>query len=278
MSEASTEFGESMQSTDSNLSRRTVVKGAAWAVPAVAAAAAAPIAATTLQLVPGINGWMMNSRQQRSGGLGSRRWCGYDASWDSRTVSTPTPDGAPYGLYVYNPNLDDVITGAEMILWIPDFASNITWGTGMGHSSTCWGTPTDIGIHTKWDGLKYRGFKWTYNCSLDPNARVLDSDGHYRLYLATFNVSVSYRHSPYGNCSTWRYIAQRRVNINGEDKCFERRVSSLSGLINNNCSGGTLYSAAPAARSASVKAEDTSSEESAEGEEVEFGTVETSIC
>lgn len=242
------------ESKDGALTRRSLVKGAAWAVPVVAVAAAAPAAAVTIVKDPGINGWVTTNTE---GGWFNN--CRKTVTVNSQSSGTG-PDGAPFGLYIYDVNVSpnpDVITNAEMIYWIP---SNLTgtpsWSTLSGHSN-CWSGPTDLGNHVKPDGITYRGYKWTYTCSIDPNDAVEGSDGESRLFLGNFHVQGSYRLS--GNCWTYNYWAERRVTINGDVNCFQRRAGSSASIGTTPCDLSTV------ATNSITKQESLTPEKSIEG-------------
>src|SRR5699024_6221352 len=82
------------RTTARGLSRRSVTRGALWAAPTLVVTSAAPALATSLRKDPGINGWVLNS-------LTSFRNRTYQLEVNSTVSSPATPDGAPYGLYLY---------------------------------------------------------------------------------------------------------------------------------------------------------------------------------
>lgn len=49
-----------------------------------------------------------------------------------------------------------------------------------------------IGTETKPDGYVYTGYRWTYTCAINPNARVVGSDGVERLFLGHFRSVASF--------------------------------------------------------------------------------------
>ncbi len=145
----------------SEFTRRTVVRGAAWSVPVIAVVAPIPAFATSLRKDPGINGWVLISTTDRD-------FNSYDLRFDSDEAGTG-PDGAPYGLYVYDPNrtgnvVNDVYTNASITLWIrtdtDSTPANNGWSrTGSGPG---WQAPVDVGVQTKPDNLQYRGYQFSY--------------------------------------------------------------------------------------------------------------------
>lgn len=204
------------------VSRRTLAKGAAWTVPAAAVVAAAPAYAVSLRKDPGINGWVLNTPTSRGN-------CWYYLEVDSTRRGTG-PDGAPYGLYVYDVEDPNVITNAKITYWIiGEQREGATWTTLSGHSS-CWSGPVKGAAQTKRDGLVYTPYTWTYTCDIDSTDRRMDSDGVERLYLGHFHVQASFR-QPSGRCNNVTYWTQRHITIDPdgagshapEVHTFERR-------------------------------------------------------
>lgn len=193
-------------------SRRTIVKGAAWAVPAIMAAAPAAQAAASVRNDPGINGWVLNSPTSRGS-------CRYYLRVNSNPSDYgPTPDGAPFGLYLYDTQLTDAITNAKITYWIiGEQREGATWSTNGGHSS-CWGNPVKGTPAIKNDGLLYTPYTWSYSCAINPN--TVDSGG--RVWLGEFDVTASFR-QPSSRCDDVTYWTQRHVTVNGEVLTFERR-------------------------------------------------------
>lgn len=76
--------------SESKISRRTLAAGAAWAVPAVAVATAAPAFAASKPPQPGLNGWVTVNKDR----------C-YTRTFDG-TSNSVGPDGVPHGLFVWD--------------------------------------------------------------------------------------------------------------------------------------------------------------------------------
>lgn len=168
---------------ETGISRRTVAKAVAWSVPAIAVAATVPVAAASLRKDPGINGWVLVSTDPNV-------WsCGAELTFNSAPRNGGrTPDGAPFGLYVYDVEDPNVFSDAKMIIWVIGDRSSINWRTRSGHSPY-WSGPTRIGTETKPDGQVYTGFQWTYTGPiLAANRSVTDPDGVERLKLGDFHV------------------------------------------------------------------------------------------
>ena len=201
-----------------SLDRRTIAKGAAWAVPAVTIAAAAPSLAASVPVRkdPGVNGWVANTARSS----GSCRWT---LEVDS-TATGATPDGAPYGLYLYDITPESTVADVALIYWIIGEQS-ATWATLRGHS-TCWSGPTRGKAQRKSDGLLYTPYTWKYNCPI--LADEVKSDG--RLYLGGFHVRGSFTQSR-DYCNDVTYWTQRSVIVDpdgagsqaAQTLTFERR-------------------------------------------------------
>lgn len=173
----------SAHTTASGPSRRAVATGLAWSVPAVAMVSAAPSFAASLRKDPGINGWVLNSPTNHGG-------CRYSLEVNSApTRGGATPDGAPWGLYLYDVSKDASYSNAKLVYWVRGThnatQNPITWQAATGHS-TKWSGPVRGDAQTKADGFKYTPYTWTYTGTINP-ANV-KSDG--RLYLETFHVKA----------------------------------------------------------------------------------------
>ena len=200
------------------LDRRTIAKGAAWAVPAVTIAAAAPSLAASVPVRkdPGVNGWVANTARPSGE-------CSWTLEVDS-TATGATPDGAPYGLYLYDITPESTVADAALIYWIIGEQS-ATWANLSGHS-TCWSGPTRGEAQKKSDGLLYTPYTWKYNCPI--LADEVKSDG--RLYLGGFHVRGSFTQSR-DYCNDVTYWTQRSVIVDpdgagsqaAQTLTFERR-------------------------------------------------------
>lgn len=239
------------RASDAQVSRRTVTKAMAWAVPAVAVAATVPLAAASLRKDPGINGWVRNTTESIRG-----ERCMYTLTVTSAPSNPgPTPDGAPFGLYVYDVEDSNVISNAQLTYWVignrpASGSGSLTWQTRQGHSN-CWSGPTYVGTEVKPDGITYTGYRWTYNCAINPLNRALDSDGVERLYLGNFHVRTQLRGDDCNNVSYW---TQRHITIDpdgsgpvpSEVHTFQRRNGTL-GPYNGNLRSTQRSAPAPVA-------------------------------
>ncbi len=143
----------------------------------------------------------------------------------SSLPETAGPDGAPFGLYVYDSETTDIITNARLVYWIIGSPENLTWTSLPGHSN-CWSSPFTGTLAQKSDGLYYTPYTFTYTCPIDPTQAVIDSDGVKRLYLGDFHVRASFRQLG-SLCDNVTYWTQRFITINGEEFTFERRNGVL---------------------------------------------------
>lgn len=197
------------------INRRTVAKGMAWSVPAVTVAGTAPVMASSLRKDPGINGWVRNTTTPQGG-------CAYTLRVDSNPNNpSATPDGAPFGLYVYDSESTDIFSNISLVYWIIG-NQNASWSTNGGHSA-CWNAPVRGTPSTKADGFTYTPYTFTYNCPL----LAADVSGDGRLFLGEFDTTASFT-QPRNRCSDVTYWTQRFITIavngtNPEVFTFERR-------------------------------------------------------
>ncbi|WP_370894201.1 hypothetical protein [Janibacter sp. GXQ6167] len=194
-------------------------------MPILAFGAAAPTFAASLRKDPGINGWVRNTPRWQGG-------CGYTLEVDS-TINGVGPDGAPYGLYVYDITDDSVIADPKITYWIIG-NQTAAWTNRSGHSS-CWEYEGRGASARKADGYIYTPYTWTYNCALDPEDRQTDALGVERLYLGGFHVQASFTQG-FNWCRNVTYWTQRFITIDpdgpnspqpAEELTFERRNGTL---------------------------------------------------
>ena len=211
--------------SDRRVERRTVAKGLGWAAPVVAVAAAAPAASASIYIVPGINGWNLHTYNDTG-------WCSHQIAVDSQPQNGgPTPDGAPFGLYLYDVTPTTTIANAQMIYWIRG-NTTVTWTSQPGHS--CWGSPVQGPSVTKGDGAVYTSYTWTYGCPIDPNN--VSPDG--RLYLGRFRTTAQFTLS-WGICDMACYWAERKITVDGVEQQFERKRGFA------DCAGQSVNRMAP---------------------------------
>lgn len=206
----------------SDFSRRTLIRGAAWTTPVILAVGAAPAFATSLRKDPGINGWVQVNYSTRYG---------FDAQFNSN-INGNGPDGAPFGLYLYDVNLGpgntilDTVTNASITLW---FRGGVSSWSRNGTSSR-WSNATSVVAQTKPDDLSYRGYRFDYNGSVPGSGFVVGSDG--RLYLDDFNFTANNVDS--GDATFW---VERRITVNSVAQTFQRRNGERGSMGNGFPSG-----------------------------------------
>lgn len=220
-------------------SRRSVAKGVAWMAPAVTIAAAAPTlsASSSIRIDPGINGWVLNS--PRSTG---------QCAWTLEVDSTPSgngPDGAPFGLYLYDIEPQTTVANASLTYWIIG-DQTARWSRLDGHSS-CWSGPTRGAAQRKSDGLLYTPYTWTYGCSV--LSSDVSRDG--RLRLGNFHVRASFTQSR-SYCNDVTYWTQRSVVVDpdgagpqsAETLTFERRNGTRGAILDTGARSAARSAAA----------------------------------
>lgn len=209
-----------------SVSRRSALRAAAWTVPAVSIAAAAPAFATstTPRKDPGINGWVQVS-------YGTSK--GFDATFDSDPagIDPATPDGAPFGLYLYDTQPGDLFSAASITLWFRAKVNSWTYGSrspvpnGGGHGDgwNRWETgwfgvntrvaPTYVGAETKPDGFKYHGYRFDYTGTF---SNLGAADG--LVWLQDFEATA--KNVQHDDATFW---VERRIAVNGQMFTFQRR-------------------------------------------------------
>lgn len=167
------------------VSRRTVAKGVAWAAPAVALASAAPAFAVSLRKDPGINGWVLSQTYMSAGLFG----CTLTDYIDS-TPNGNGPDGAPYGLYIYDiEDTNATFSGAAITIWVPGKPIGFTHTARRGHSSR-WEYAGSVGTVTKPDRLEYTGYKFNYAGDFDMT-EVEERATDARVWLDDFAINIT---------------------------------------------------------------------------------------
>ena len=180
------------------MNRRSILKAAAWTAPAITLATAAPAFATSpIRKDPGINGWVLVSYGTDYG---------FDATFDSNPQPAPsTPDGAPFGLYLYDTIEGDQFSAASITYWFRGKPDEIK-RTGSGWTGgTYYG-----GTQTKPDGLTYHGYRFDYTGPFNRQGDIV--------WLNHLKVTADDVAS--GDATFW---VERRVAINGQMHTFQRR-------------------------------------------------------
>lgn len=105
------------------------------------------------------------------------------------------PDGAPFGLYLYDTDDVTAVTSASLTYWIlgvhaTSGLTSISWTRG-GGMSQCWSNPVRVAPTQKPDGLTYTGYRWTYTCTINPRETTVGTDGIKRVMLGDFETSTN---------------------------------------------------------------------------------------
>lgn len=228
-------------------SRRSLAKGVAWMAPAVTVAAAAPSlsASSTIRIDPGINGWVLNSPRD----TGVCRW----TLEVNSTLDRTGPDGAPFGLYLYDIEPQTTVANASLTYWIIG-DQRASWSRLSGHSS-CWSGPTRGNPQTKSDGLTYTPYTWTHTCTI--SSADVSRDG--RLRLGGFHVQASFT-QPSSRCNDVTYWTQRSVVVDpdgaspqtAETLTFERRNGTRGAILDTTARSANRAAPAGEAPTAQV--------------------------
>lgn len=246
------------------ISRRSLVHGAAWAVPTAMVAATAPAIAASTRIDPGINGWVQNIPT-------SYRLfpCYFRLEITSLVSGVTTPDGAPFGLYLYDTEDVSQAGDATLTYWVlgdhTRSDTSITWRTLQGHSSR-WSGPTTVGTARKPDGKLYTGYRWTYTGAIDLMKKTVGRDGMERVFLGDFHVGTDTFRQSDDTCGVLNYWAERSITLDGEVHTFQRRAGTEGAY---NTSTRRLASSPVESRSTAPAGEPT------EGDEI---PLEPTVC
>lgn len=194
------------------VSRRTVVKGAAWAAPVVAMASAAPAFAASYDPPNySINGWV-------NVGWDPSRCSGWPQRPRTTTVSfssdrTNTGGQYQYGLYVLDAE-GKSITNSSVTYWIEatdTLAATSVWVK----SSQGWSKDSGNPLSWTYDEKTYWGYRFNYS---GPITKIGN-----RWYLNDIDASVTFGFRTDAPCPTrinqW---IQRDVTVDGEHLMFSR--------------------------------------------------------
>lgn len=219
-----------------DVTRRTFTRTVAWSAPVVTVAATVPAyaASVTERVDPGLNGWL---------NIAYGTEFGFDARFRN-DLSSATPDGNPFGLYLPHPNLSnptaqrptpfvtDKVTNASQTLWFRGQVSS--WSTQSGHSSR-W-SRTAVGTQTKGvpgDRQTYYGYRFDYNGAYTGTG-IYGNGFDYRdgrLWLEEFDIQANDVQS---NDATFWVSRQVTIDIGQgagpEVKGFERRNGERGAL------------------------------------------------
>lgn len=201
------------------LNRSTFIRGAAWSVPVVAMAAAAPAFAASPSVNNSLFGWVSVDSNGDDWNLNGNRNQG-------------TYQGAPYGLYVLGTNAADTISNAFIELDIAG-NNNLSWpsaGTGWtGGSRQGTITRNEDGVGGLTRPVTFTRYRFNYSGPFTS----ITSGGVERKWLNDFVVNSSDYNSPDYNGNTadnrgGETIWMRRfVTVNNQQRFFERRQGDM---------------------------------------------------
>lgn len=166
-------------------SRRRVLTTAAWSIPVIATAVAAPAQAASQ--VRGIGGWV-------------------EVEWSKRVTLDSRGTYPDRGLWVTDTVSGDTITNATITFYL-SVTTLATW-SALGGNEGVWSLPVDIGTSTI-AGTPVRGYTTTYTAPITATAPItlLNNNLHWQT------------NKGFGNASVW---ARRSVTVNGEVLSFLR--------------------------------------------------------
>jgi hypothetical protein len=220
--------------------------------------------AASLRKDPGINGWVAVVPDSERVGPIWDRYTEYTLTVDSTVTNSRTPDGAPFGLYLYDAHRDDTYTNATFTYWINDTQRSISWRTRSGHSSL-WSGPVTGSRARKPDGNWYTPYTWTYTGTIDPSTTALGNDGVDRVWLGHFHVRATIRQNSISTANL-TYWAERSITLvrDGKDEqlAFQRRQGVLgpysgSGARSARVSSGSTATEPPLPEGTEETSEET---------------------
>lgn len=183
------------------VSRRTLAKGAAWAAPAVAVAAVAPMVAASPIPPRGLNGWVTLTRQCTR--------TNNEFQIDGRGTFTGGGN-SDRGIWTFVDDPNAEISGAAIVFFFDTRSASFTNSSGGGWTNLSRATELDASAPAA-GYYAYRATysgKWTYFPR--HNAWVADSDPYW-----LWNM-------PPGGCTTICGYARRSLTVNGETVTFTR--------------------------------------------------------
>lgn len=202
---------EERQAASSGLSRRRVVAGAAWSVPVVALATAAPsFAVSPSDPIPAnaLNGWVRVTRD-----------C--NAAQISISSAGAYPNG---GLWVFS-NQQQPPSNAQLVFYFPTSWGILTWTSG----NRAWSAPVYEGQVTI-SGQTYNAYRSTYNGQFQwaTNGGVYTGGGGPagpERWEAVTAPSFTTSRIAWRSCGNGDAVYLRRtVTVNGKEITFRRTL------------------------------------------------------
>lgn len=217
----------------SGLSRRTVMKGAAWSAPLVAAAMAAPISAASDNNLPKA----FSSWGRTSGSINCRNCNGSSGKYTWNIDNTSGSGLSYHGMLWPNATatlLNQTLTNIVNIYWLPFNSGTVTsTGTGAGWSTLAY--DSTLGTVTGPDSVTYYPWVTTYAGPITVTAGMIDNNDVFKL-PSDYKFTVS---NP--NCLTlgalWVSHAYT-YSLNGTQMTNPSPCTSYNG---NYCGGTANY-------------------------------------
>lgn len=156
----------------------------------------------------------------------------------SNPSGVTTPDGAPWGMYVYNIGDSAQITSVKLTYWI--IGDNTAIWTARGGHSSCWSGPTR-GAPTTHAGDTFTPYVWSYTCSLDPMDRDPFAPG--RLHLKPLHMTAAVTQSS-SWCSTMKVCTDRYALVDPDGSGSQPQVPVSS----SRCSATAGPASAPSGK------------------------------
>lgn len=201
-----------MSSQDSNVAsmsksevkRRNLVKGAAWTVPVVAVAAAAPMAAASPIPPRGLNGWVT-----------LRRNCGWNPNFRIDGLGNFTGGGAnDRGIWTFVNDPNATLTNAEIVFFFNQ--NNLSFTNG---SQTGW---SNLVRAQALDGTSPANGYYAYRATYNGNWT------YFSQYQAWSANGDPYWSTNIGSCNSGiSGYARRTLTVNGETITFTRGPVSV---------------------------------------------------
>lgn len=195
--------------TPSNVSRRTIVKGAAWSLPVIASAVAVPMAAAstteperefTITSNFGLGWYPTGSQNQTRNGF-----IQFDTAYQDKYF------------YVQGTRPGDVITGVTVTVRISTEYPSLVWSSVPG-SNPQWTLPVDTNTFETIDGVQYRLYTTTFT------GQVTATDSTTQIPIGFYFRATTPRLD--GKARTTRY-----VTVNGQQVQYTGPVNNI---VNTN--------------------------------------------
>lgn len=196
------------------VTRRTLVKGAAWASPVIAFVAAAPASAASCTAPGGCP--IMASHGTVSNAFGNppctnNNYSQYTWNGATNTSSTSNP-----GVTFTTTTTASTITNVTITIWLP--VSGLTWTVGSG-TDTGWSAPTSTGTTTTSGGVTFYGYTTTFGGTVTPVA------GTTALKFSFTSSCTNF--VPTAGAANGKFDVQTSAMVNGESQTLDSGFRAL---------------------------------------------------